>query len=218
MFHYGSRPLVRRFNLRVCCVLGVYLACSSLLVAQGTVSQASGHDFSGIDDAVRSFPACSSVDELEGHIRAVTTTGWEITRAIYVWLTDNIAYDVKSFFSGRYPDSSPGEVFRTGRSICQGYSELFERLATDRGLQAKTVSGYGKGYGYSPGTHFHATNHAWTAVKLDGTWHLFDATWGAGSVDGKAFVKEYAEAWFGCDPGLFLYWHLPENPEWELVT
>jgi transglutaminase/protease-like cytokinesis protein 3 len=39
------------------------------------------------------------------------------------------------------------------------------------------------------GYHFTTTNHAWIAVKLDHTWHLFDATWGAGSVDGGKFIK-----------------------------
>ena len=49
-------------------------------------------------------------------------------------------------------------------------------------LEIETVTGYSKGYGYSPSKRFKDVDHAWNLIKIDGAWRMFDATWGEGSM------------------------------------
>jgi hypothetical protein len=150
-------------------------------------------------------------------LEAIAGDDWERARAVYVWVTEHIAYDTAAYFSGRYGALDAESVFRSGSSVCSGYSDLFARLSTDLGLEARTISGYSKGAGYRPGQSFRSTNHAWNAIYIDGGWHLFDSTWGAGNVNGRAFEREYDEFWFDTHPDLFLRTHLPANSEWQLA-
>jgi hypothetical protein len=67
------------------------------------------------------------------------------------------------------------------------------------------------------GQRFHETDHAWNAVRLEGTWHLVESTWGAGSVEFRNYVADYRPAWFDMDPRLFALNHMPEDPRWLLL-
>ena len=53
---------------------------------------------------------------------------------------------------------------------------------------------------------------------MDNAWHLFDATWGSGYVDGHRFVRDYGEFWFDPHPELFLRTHLPAEVDWQLIS
>jgi hypothetical protein len=80
------------------------------------------------------------------------------------------------------------------------------------------VHGYAKGYNYREGVDPGGTNHAWNAVRLDGEWHLFDATWGVGSVDGRDFHRRYKEFYFNTPPGQFVFSHYPTDPAFQLTA
>jgi hypothetical protein len=67
------------------------------------------------------------------------------------------------------------------------------------------------------GQRFNETDHAWNAVRLEGTWHLVESTWGAGSVEFRKYVADYRPAWFDMDPRLFALNHMPEDPRWLLL-
>jgi len=175
--------------------------------------------FRDIDAYVRSLPKAKSIDEVVGQLRSHAGSDWEKVRAAFIWMTENVEYDVDSYFGdlGNANVSAEG-VFATGRSVCEGYASLFETILKKLGIDIVKLSGYAKGLSYSPGDRFQKTNHAWNAIKIDGAWHLFDSTWGAGSVDGKKFIKEYKEFWFDTPPELFVLSHLPEEPGWTLLN
>lgn len=181
-------------------------------------SQSANSTFADLDAAVRALPRQASIPALAEALGTIAASDEEKVRAVYIWLTKNIAYDADSFFSGRRAVTDAAGVFRTGKSVCQGYSELFVDLCQRLGLEeVALISGYAKAYSYSPGQRFRDSNHAWNAVRIDGRWRLFDATWGAGHVDGRRFVREYDEFWYDTDPRLFLINHLPEESEWQFV-
>jgi hypothetical protein len=181
-------------------------------------AEANTGSFERIDEQVRSFRPAQSIQEVESQIKSVARTPWEKTRAIYVWLADNIAYDTEAFFNREESNVNPDDVFREHKSVCQGYSDLFVKIGSDLGLKVVGIAGYGKGYGFSHGQPIRGSNHAWNAVKLDGEWHLFDSTWGAGAVNGeRKFVKQFSDFWFDTDPRLFLYTHFPEEKIWQLA-
>jgi hypothetical protein len=139
-------------------------------------------------------------------------------RLIYRWLTDRVAYDADSYFSGKDGDVTADAVLRSRKSVCAGYADLFEKLAAQAGLSVVTVGGYAKGYGFQPGEDFSAGGHAWNAVRIDGTWHLIDATWGAGHLEGKDFVKQFTNYFFLTPPEQLILTHLPQHAKWQLLT
>lgn len=161
----------------------------------------------------------TSTELLAAYLTEDARTDRQKARAIYRWIAENIEYDVKGLFKGDRVDSTAEGVLKSRSSLCGGYSNLYERLANLSGLEAVTISGYSKGYGYSPGMHFtEPADHAWNAVKIEGKWHLIDSTWGAGKVDkdGK-YNKEFDDYYFLTSPEKFIFDHLPEDPHWQLL-
>lgn len=143
----------------------------------------------------------------------------ERARAIYDWIARNIRYDIKSFLAGKYPDPEAIRVLATRMAVCEGYSRLFVAMASAAGLEAVTISGYSKGFSRrDEAPDRKKPNHAWNAVKLDGQWHLLDATWGAGHIDKEElFIAEYNPRWFDVTPRHFAVSHLPVDPKWQLL-
>lgn len=137
--------------------------------------------------------------------------------SIYVWITNNITYDVNSLRAGNYGELNPYAVFNERSAMCKGYSELFVKLAQLAGLQAVKISGYAKDEGYKFGQRFTEPNHAWNAVKIDNKWYLVDTTWGAGIVDNFKFYQSFEDHYFLTPPEEFIFDHLPEDPRWQLL-
>ncbi|MFQ5605642.1 MAG: transglutaminase domain-containing protein [bacterium] len=178
-------------------------------------------DFTQIDRHALNTPksAKSSLKRLADYLTNPSMTDLQKARAIFRWITENIEYDAQGLFTGNYGDLRPESVLQSGRAVCDGYSGIFESLGKAAGLEIVKISGYSKGYGYTIGTHFTGPpNHAWNAVKIDGQWRLFDATWGAGYLnDSRQFVREFQEHYFLTPPEEFIYDHYPTAPRWQLL-
>lgn len=136
--------------------------------------------------------------------------------AIYRWIAHNISYDVAGLVARRPTAATVAEVLDQGVALCEGYSELFRRLAILAGLEARTIIGYAKAYGYVSGAEFLGPNHAWNAVRIDGEWQLLDVTWGAGRIEGLRFIRGYDPFWFLTPPEQFAFSHLPMDERWQL--
>ncbi len=175
--------------------------------------------FTEIDRHALSVPnsALDSVEDLAEYLIKPAENDLEKVRSIFRWITDNIAYDTNAYFSGRYGDMSAGGVLKSGKSICSGYSALFQSLCDIAEIEAVTFSGYAKKYYYKPSHVYSKTTHAWNAVKLEGEWYLIDSTWGAGSLNGRNFIKRYKDFWFLTPPKAAIFSHLPEDPKWQLL-
>jgi hypothetical protein len=74
----------------------------------------------------------------------------EMAWVIYVWISQNIDYDVNSFRSGLYNDIDlePEGVVETGKTISWGYAKLFEQLCNANELECISISGFAKGLSY----------------------------------------------------------------------
>jgi Transglutaminase-like superfamily len=163
-----------------------------------------------------SSEAEESIASLAKYLAEPCKTDKDKARAVYRWITDRIAYDIEGLLSGKELDTKSDSVLKSRKSTCDGYSNLYVDLAKEMGLEAVRVIGYAKGFDYKPGKPFVKPNHAWNAVKLEGRWDLLDSTWGAGSVEGKKFVKRFSEIFFLISSEKLIFTHFPSDAEWQL--
>lgn len=147
-------------------------------------------------------------------------------KSVFDWITDNIAYDthkLQNMEKGRKPRVTKVEdristVLKRKKGVCQHYSELFDAIVADLGYESVVVVGYSKKENEKL-KRSATIGHAWNAIKVDGHWRLYDATWGAGYVSEKKnkFVKKYFSKWFDVDPKDMIKTHMPYDPMWQLL-
>jgi hypothetical protein len=141
----------------------------------------------------------------------------EKARAIYRWVTDRVAYNVKGYLAGDYGDNRTQAVLKNRVGVCEGYANLFQDLCRQAGLPVAKVYGSSKGFGYVAGQELGDKDHVWNAVKLDGTWRLVEATWGAGAINGTRFVKAFNPYYFLTPPDQLIFTHFPQKAAWQLL-
>ncbi len=124
------------------------------------------------------------MDEMVGYLVQPCRNDLEKARVIFSWIAFNVTYDDDGFNSGRYGNNTADGVYRSGKAVCQGYSDLFQVMGRIGGLEAEMVFGYSKGFGYQPGKPIANADHAWNTIRIEDEWRLFDVTWahGYGSV------------------------------------
>lgn len=138
-------------------------------------------------------------------------------RVIFTYLHHHIAYDAAGFFGLRPKGSQDAfSVLQTGLAVCQGYADLFVALATPSGLEARLISGHGKGFGHITGSSipYPPSGHAWNAVRIDdGEWWLIDPCWGAGHINSETqtYVKAFSPIHFVNSPAEFAKAHYPAS-------
>jgi len=184
-------------------------------------SYSESYNYDKINAHALAAPASAelSVESLAAYLIEPAANEQEKARAIFRWICQNIDYDLGSNFAGRLSSTKSEDVLKSRSSVCSGYSDLFSALAEEAGLETVEIRGYGKGYSYRPGQRFAGPyNHAWNAVKINGSWHLMDPTWGAGYLgkDGK-YHRWFDDHYFMTQPEQFIYDHLPEEESWQLL-
>jgi hypothetical protein len=157
--------------------------------------------------------------KLVDYLSGLSDDPFIVAKLIHDWITDNIAYDTTSFFSGNVTAQNVFETVRSKKAVCQGYSELFEYMARTAGFEVSVISGYSRGFGYSPlnAENFGDANHAWNGVWIDGAWYLLDCTWDAGGAVGRTFRKDYSTKYLFLEPERMLFTHFPERNDWQLL-
>jgi hypothetical protein len=207
-----------------------YIALLVLLVF--VTAPLNAQDYSRVDAAIQLYPdRFQTPEELSRFISRDFNSDAEKVRAIYGWIINNIAYDPAEYKKFNYNFSNYRErntkeeqtrrsiivrTLREGVAVCEGYAMLFERLCELQGIPSYLINGDTKATFSDIGRPFRK-NHMWNAVQLDGSYHLFDPTWGAGTYNGT-FKKDPSYFWFKTPPHLFLNTHYPEFFEDALVT
>ena len=102
-------------------------------------------------------------------------TTYQKVQAIYNWITANVKYDYSHMNDPTYwPQYTAYAAAVQKKAVCQGYANLFYRLANDAGVDCRIITG--KAYN-SDGT----ADHAWNIVRMEnGKYYCLDATWDAG--------------------------------------
>lgn len=136
-------------------------------------------------------------------------TDLEKIEAIYDWMTRNISYDTS------YRIRTSDECFDARKGVCQGYCELFYRIAEAAGLRVEIITGISRNiFG-----RVSDVGHAWLFAYTHGNYGiLIDPTWDAGSVNGGVFTRStYHRGWFGVDPKWMILTHFPKDPSYQLL-
>ena len=102
-------------------------------------------------------------------------TTYQKVQAIYNWITANVKYDYSHMNDPTYLLQYTAYAAAVQKkAVCQGYANLFYRLANDAGVDCRIITG--KAYN---GTQ--TEDHAWNIVRMeDEKYYCLDATWDAG--------------------------------------
>lgn len=140
----------------------------------------------------------------------------EKARAIYIWISHNIKYDLSQINSNkRYASQEEivAEVLNTRVGICQHYSELFLAMCNSVELNCYLIPGYtrnvfGKVDKYS---------HAWNGLMIDTNYYMVDVTWASGHLDNERYVHIFNDKYFLIPPSKFIKTHMPFDPLWQFI-
>jgi len=133
-------------------------------------------------------------------------------KALHDYVADRVAYDAVALAEQSIPPQDAARVFGSKKAVCAGYANLLRAMAKITGDEVVVVVGDARTDVDAVG----GGGHAWNAVKLDGRWHLVDATWDAGTVSGREFEKRYTTNYFLTPPEVFGVDHFPEDPRFQL--
>ena len=196
----------------------------------------SAQNFDVVDTKVRQYPIrYNSPEQLATRITKDFTDDIDRIRALYIWLTHNIQYDLQSYYNGQtsvgFSYSSQDDLDRKLRAInehivkktlvskkavCEGFAQSFKNVSELMDIPCKLIGGFSKGNVGDIGKIPNQENHAWNAVKINNKWYLIDATWGAGYLNGSRWVQHFNDFYFFTDPDIFALTHLPSESEWLL--
>ena len=88
-------------------------------------------------------------------------TTYQKVQAIYNWITANVKYDYSHMNDPTYwPQYTAYAAAVQKKAVCQGYANLFYRLANDAGIDCRIITG--KAYN---GTQ--TEDHAWNIVRME---------------------------------------------------
>ncbi len=157
--------------------------------------------------------------QLTDSLTAPYSTDREKVRAIFAWITDNIAYDC-NFQNARDPLLDDADrmtdiqlrltlVLKNRRALCGGYAFLFKTMCDLAEVEARVVEG--KAYG----GHTEAEGHAWNAVRLDDHWYWLDLTWASGGCNNGRFQRMHQETYFLAPIARMMHSHRPAEDFWR---
>ena len=179
-------------------------------------------DHSKIDKIINKAPERdeTSLAQLIKYFQKTSNNLSEVEKAylIYKWIALNIGYDFAGVNDKNY-DVSEEATFNRGKSICEGYANLFKKISTDLNLIVEKIVGHSKGFNFELTDKFEESeSHAWNAVKINKIWYFIETTWGAGySEDHKNFIKKFTSYYFLTPPIQFIRGHFPEESKWQLL-
>jgi len=202
--------------------MGRWVICVVLVLGAGLAAMPAAADdtvdeFAAADAHALAAPesVATSVSALSAYLVESAQNDRDKARAIFRWITLNVAYDV----SARADSRDAEIVLSRRRVICYGYAVLFKALAEASGLEAEVVIGHSKRSAPDLLEEPDARpNHAWNAVRISGEWQLVDSCWGAGYLDEhRRFVPSFNAHYFLTPPEVFVYDHFPLDPGRQLL-
>ena len=174
-------------------------------------------DYSKIDKQSETVPTDKKTTaEIAGYLTENLTSPIEKARAIFIWITHNITYDLDRMNTVvTYYDQQElaDDALLRKKAVCSNYAALFYECCKSNGLKSYVIEGYVRQNGEPV-----YKGHAWNAVEIDAKFYNFDPTWATGFMRNGVFVTEYRDIFFKVDPMDFIKTHMPLDPIWQFST
>lgn len=151
-----------------------------------------------IDNYAKSVKYNGDISKLVLDLTKNSTTELQKARAIYIWITDNISYDYKTFNKKRkiklfkcksteecelkkaeWKEHYINKVLKKKKGICSGYSELYKKMCNLAGIRCEVIEGYIKTEPFQIG-RMGVLDHAWNVLIIDNNYYYLDLTWSSG--------------------------------------
>lgn len=194
----------------------IYLALLLLVLCLSAEAQKPFNIYAATDKKALEIPAAKTRNtaDIAAYVNANFSTETDKVRAIFIWVASNIAYDVDNMYAININESREDKIAKalnTRKGICENYAAVFNDICRKCGLESEIVVGYTRQQGMLT-----MMRHGWCAVMIDGTWKLFDPTWGAGVIDDDHFVPHINNEYFMIAPSALIKTHMPFDPMWQL--
>ncbi len=186
-------------------------------------SQTTNKEYLAVDEYVKKL---GSYDTLNmGSISLAVTKNFASkelkARAIYDWVCNNIAYDIKAGKNNDASKSATADVLKYRKAIGSGYANLFQDMCSSANIRCLTVDGFAKRTTEEIEEKKSEINHTWAVVQLGQspeTWFYVDPCFGAGFPDkkGNTFIKSFDDGYFFSAKKIFNNQHYPDNEAWKL--
>jgi len=180
-----------------------------------TILNAQNRKIRSVDKSILSIPdsLTTSTKGIAGYINSNYRTEENKLRAVFIWITENIQYDIENMYTYNQDlANSIDKTLKTRKGVCQNYTGLFQDIASKVGVKSYVVFGYTKDYAqvnYNP--------HSWCVAQIDSSWYMFDPTWGAGSTADSKFIKKLNDGCYKMLPKKSIKTHMPFDPLWQFL-
>lgn len=200
--------------MRIVFLTILLVLCVSNLRAQVSMQD---YDYSDIDAFAKDLEYPGDISSLASELTNKYTLEREKARSVYSWIAFHIAYDLEGKRDRSKLTVEPVEVIEMGKSVCEGYANLFKAICDEGGLESEIIVGWAKNSSSDINNIKWADpDHAWNAVKIDNEWYLLDVTWGAGYTSSKGFTQEFKRKYFCTSPNDMALCHYPKEAKWLL--
>lgn len=196
------------FKRFICCFLSFFCVVVFLFAQE---------KYARTDAAALAIPVeyTFSPDSLADYINRHFSGEEEKIRAVYIWMTHTLKYNVYTTFDS--PNELPDEhremvqTLRQRKGVCRQFARLFRLLAEKLGIPAYVVAGYNKnGRGIVL-----SDPHEWCTAKVNLHWYFFDPTYGMGYVADYRFVSSPNTTFFCRQAREMIRTHMPFDPLWQ---
>ncbi|MDO4485148.1 MAG: transglutaminase domain-containing protein [Bacillota bacterium] len=121
----------------------------------------------------------TAVSELISSLSLEDKSDYVKVKRIYDYLCSNVTYDYDNLGDESYLLQYTAYAALVDKTaVCQGYANLFYRLALEAGVDARIIRGTSGGVG-----------HAWNIAQLGNKYYYMDSTWDAGKSTYSYFLK-----------------------------
>ena len=178
----------------------------------------------------------TNIPKLSYKLTSNLETDVEKFRAIFKWITANIANDYPQYAKNKrkryklredaqqltkwsmlFRKEAFKKLLENNKATCTGYAYLLKELCKYADLNCKIVNGYARTSSIAI-DKIYAPNHSWNAIEISGKWYLCDPTWASGIQNPKTlkFEFKYNDGFFLTNPEIFAVNHHPVDEKWLL--
>ncbi len=133
-------------------------------------------------------PLKKSVDTILASLSVEEMPKDKALRACYDFMMNTYSYKrFTDIFDNNWTKTYALDLFSTGKGNCSSYAAGLAYLAKGLGYESRVATGHIDSVSGLP------TSHAWTEIKVDGKWYIFDAEMDQAKANKEYYKKSYAD-------------------------